>query len=184
MARDYYEVLGVKRDASENEIKKAYRKLAHQYHPDRNKNPEAVAKFQEAQDAYSVLSDAEKKNTYDKYGHAGPKMQHGRGGAWDPFGFAESFFGGHQRQRTGTSVRIYLQITLEEVLTGVTKEIKYQRSIPCQPCHGAGGETSPCKTCGGYGQVQIDNGWMRMVTTCTHCQGIKVEITKKCISCN
>jgi molecular chaperone DnaJ len=184
MVRDYYEVLGVSKDASANEIKKAYRKLAHQFHPDRNPDPEAKAKFQEAQDAYSVLSDAEKKSTYDQYGHEGPRSGFQQG--WDPFGFAESFFGGGQgqRQRTGSHLRVFLKVTLEEVLTGVTAEVKYKRSIPCSTCNGSGGETVSCKTCGGYGQVQRENGWMRVITPCPQCQGSKVEITKKCIACD
>src|SRR5690606_24704721 len=164
--RDYYEVLGVARDAGEDELKSAYRKLALKYHPDRNpNNPEAEAKFKEAAEAYSVLSDPEKRRRYDQFGHGGVEEGAFTGGFsnvedifaafGDRFGnagggFFDQFFG-RGRGRKGTSLRVDLQLTLEEVASGVKKTLEITRQERCETCDGSGAKpgTQPkrCATC-------------------------------------
>lgn len=213
--RDYYEVLGVGRTASQDELKKAYRKMALQFHPDKNPgNKEAEEKFKEAAEAYEILSDADKRARYDRYGHAG--VANGGGGGFsgggmtmddifqqfgDIFGdspFSE-FFGGGGRARTsrptgerGTNLRIKVALTLEEISTGVTKKIKVKKHVPCDVCGGTGAKDSSsmstCPTCRGAGQVrQVRNtflGQMQTVTTCPTCSGTGQTITAKCSKCN
>ena len=168
--RDYYEVLSVSKTASAEEIKRAYRKLAMQYHPDRNKDEEATAKFKEINEAYEVLHDVEKRQLYDRYGHAG--LRGNGSGASDFSGFAgfgdifEDLFGGFGRTgatqrrapRRGADLRHLLNLTFEEAIFGVDKEIEVTRSDTCPVCQGSGAEpgTQPkrCPQCNGAGEVR------------------------------
>lgn len=210
--RDYYEVLGVGKSASADEIKKAYRKVAMQHHPDRNPGDKSSEeKFKEAAEAYEVLSDTDKKAQYDRYGHAG-LSGNGRGGfggmntedIFSQFGdiFGEdlfgNFFGGGQRrggQRSrgvrGSNLRVKLKLTYEEIAKGVTKNIKVKKYVVCNTCSGSGakdkGSVQTCQTCGGSGQVRkVQNtflGQMQTVTTCPTCNGEGTTVTAKCNTC-
>jgi molecular chaperone DnaJ len=212
--RDYYEILGVGKNASTDEIKKAYRKVAMQHHPDRNPGDKsAEEKFKEAAEAYEILSDADKKAQYDRYGHAGVSSN-GRGGysgsmnmedIFSQFGdiFGDdlfgSFFGGQrstrggQRSRgiRGSNLRIKLKLTYEEIARGVNKNIKVKKYVACSACGGNGakdkGSVQTCSTCGGSGQVRrVQNtflGQMQTVTTCPTCNGEGTTITAKCSAC-
>src|SRR5687767_3409874 len=212
--RDYYEILGVNKTASADEIKKAYRKVAMQFHPDRNPGDKSAEdKFKEAAEAYEILSDADKKAQYDRYGHAGVSGN-GRGGfgggmnmedIFSQFGdiFGDdlfgSFFGGGQRrgggQRSrgirGSNLRVKLKLTYEEIAKGVTKNIKVKKHIPCHTCGGSGakdkGSVQTCTNCGGSGQVRrVQNtflGQMQTVTTCPSCSGEGTTVTAKCGNC-
>jgi len=210
--RDYYEVLGLSRNATPEEIKKAYRKVAMQYHPDRNPGDKAAEeKFKEAAEAYEVLSDPDKKAQYDRFGHAG-LSGNGRGfsGAtnmediFSQFGdiFGEDIFGsffGGQRGRSGSgrrgvrgsNLRIKLKLSYEDIAKGVTKQIKVKKYIRCTTCSGSGAKDSnsvqACSTCGGSGQVRkVTNtflGQMQTVTTCPTCNGEGTTITHTCPSC-
>ncbi|MFQ5505890.1 MAG: molecular chaperone DnaJ [Planctomycetota bacterium] len=204
--RDYYEVLGVDRNASQDEIKSAYRKIALQYHPDRNKNSkEAEEKFKEAAEAYAVLSEADKRKRYDQFGHAGVEgaMPFGRGGAGgfsvedifsafgDIFGggggIFESLFGGGSRGRRGASLRVDLVLTLEEVASGTEKEIEIAKLAHCNTCAGSGAKpgTQPtvCGTCGGHGEVTHSQGFFAIRRACPACQGQGKVIKEPCPSC-
>ena len=211
--RDYYEILGVGKNASTDEIKKAYRKVAMQYHPDRNPGDKsAEEKFKEAAEAYEILSDTDKKTQYDRYGHAGVSSN-GRGGygggmnmedIFSQFGdiFGDDLFGnffGGQRSRgahrsrgiRGSNLRIKLKLTYEEIAKGVNKNIKVKKYIACTTCGGSGakdkGSVQTCNTCGGSGQVRrVQNtflGQMQTVTTCPACNGEGTTITAKCGTC-
>src|SRR6476469_9952132 len=208
--RDYYEILGVSKGAAADEIKKSYRKVAMQYHPDRNPGDKAAEeKFKEAAEAYEVLSDSDKRSQYDRFGHAG-LSGNGRGpqgGAnmediFSQFGdIFGSFFGGqgrggHGGQRAsrgsrGSNLRIKLKLTYEEIAKGVTKSIKVKKYVSCNVCHGSGakdkGSVQTCQTCGGSGQVRkVTNtflGQMQTVTTCPACNGEGTTITAKCGTC-
>jgi len=209
--RDYYEVLGVSKGASESEVKKAYRKMALKYHPDKNPGDSAAEEnFKEAAEAYEVLSNSEKKSRYDQFGHAGVGgAAGGFGGGMsmddifsqfgDVFGGSnpfESFFGGGvrsggRRVNRGSNLRIKLSLTLEEIANGVEKNIKVQKYISCDPCNGSGaeggGSYSNCPTCGGSGRVtRVANtilGSMQTSSTCPSCGGEGQTITDKCKSC-
>ena len=211
--RDFYEILGINKSASTDEIKKAYRKVAMQYHPDRNPGDKsAEEKFKEAAEAYEVLSDADKKAQYDRYGHAGVSGNgrgFGGGGGmnmediFSQFGdvFGEdlfgSFFGGgrgrsaRSRGTRGSNLRVKIKLTFEEIAKGVTKNIKVKKHVVCNTCHGSGakdkGSVQNCSTCGGSGQVRrVTNtfiGQMQTVTTCPACNGEGTTITAKCPSC-
>lgn len=210
--RDYYEVLGVAKNASESEIKKAYRQLALKYHPDKNPDDkEAEEKFKEAAEAYEVLSNAEKRQRYDRFGHQGVGGG-GAGGGFhmnmedifsqfgDVFGGAhpfESFFGGggggrRRAVNRGSNLRIKVKLTLEEIATGVEKKIKVNKFIKCTPCNGTGAEKgssfTQCPTCKGSGQVRrVTNtilGQMQTTSTCPTCSGEGQTITTKCKSCH
>ncbi len=199
--RDYYEVLGVERSASQKEIARSYRKLAVEFHPDKNPGDEDAAKsFKEAAEAYEILSDQEKRARYDQYGHAGIEGGSGFGNAEDIFsafseifggGMFDSFFGGggggRTRVRKGQDVQVEVQLTLEEAAAGVTKPINFQRSKLCQPCSGSGAQpgTQPenCQTCGGRGQVLQSAGILRVQTTCPHCGGRGRSIPHPCNDC-
>jgi molecular chaperone DnaJ len=212
MKRDYYEILGVNKSASADEIKKAYRKVAMQYHPDRNPGDKgAEEKFKEAAEAYEVLSDTDKKGQYDRYGHAGLSGNgRGFGGGGmnmedifsqfgDVFGddLFGSFFGGGRTRTSrskgirGSNLRIKIKLTYEEIAKGVTKNIKVKKHVACNTCHGSGakdkGSVQNCTTCGGSGQVRrVTNtfiGQMQTVTTCPACNGEGTTITAKCNSC-
>jgi molecular chaperone DnaJ len=201
--RDYYEVLSVTRTASEQEIKSSYRKLAMQYHPDRNPgNKEAEEKFKECTEAYSVLMDAEKRARYDQFGHAGVN---GGGGfqGFDPSNFADfndifgdifsDFFGvnvgGGRRSRAqrGGDARADLTLTFEEAAFGKKTEVKVRRYESCEQCHGSGSAAgkapATCPTCGGRGQVRYQQGLFAIARTCPSCQGAGRVISDPCSKC-
>ncbi len=203
--RDYYEVLGVDRSASEAELKKAYRRLAMKHHPDRNPDDaEAEAKFKEAKEAHDVLSNAEKKAAYDQFGHAafeggmgggaGGFGGQGAGGFGDIFGdmFGDIFGGGggggRQRQRRGSDLRYNMELSLEEAVRGVEKNITVPRMSGCKTCHGsgakAGSKPTHCGTCNGQGQVRIQQGFFSVQQTCPQCQGSGTIISDPCNDCH
>ncbi|MGH2642742.1 MAG: molecular chaperone DnaJ [Chitinophagaceae bacterium] len=211
--RDYYEVLGISRNASQDEIKKAYRKVAMQYHPDRNPgNKEAEEKFKEAAEAYEVLSSPDKRAQYDRFGHAGMRGSGGFGGGgmrmediFTNFGdiFGEdifgSFFGGGGRSQQhpgggihGSNLRVKIKLNYSEIANGVNKKIRVKKYITCQQCGGNGakdkGSFQTCNQCGGSGQVRRVTstflGQMQTVTTCPTCNGEGTIITSKCNNCH
>ncbi len=208
--RDYYEVLGVEKGASDDEIKKAYRKLAKQYHPDLNKDdPTAAEKFKEVGEAYSVLSDSEKRARYDQFGHAGVDPSYGGGGAGGYGGFGDfdmgdlgdifgSFFGGgfgggqrRQGPRKGQDIQQYITLTFEEAAFGCTKKVTVNRSETCDQCGGSGAKagTNPetCPTCHGSGRVrqvqQTPLGQFQTTSTCRNCGGSGKIIKEPCQKC-
>ncbi|ATE59309.1 molecular chaperone DnaJ [Thauera sinica] len=199
--RDYYDVLGVNRDAGDDEIKKAYRKLAMKYHPDRNPdNKDAEEKFKEAKEAYEMLSDPQKKAAYDRYGHAGvdPSMGAGAGAQGFEGGFADAFgdifgdlFGGGRGGRSnvyrGADLRYNLEITLEEAARGAEKTIRIPTVEECGTCHGSGAKpgTQPktCPTCNGHGQVRVQQGFFSIQQTCPKCHGTGRIIPDPCRDC-
>lgn len=184
--RDYYDVLNISREASPSEIKKAYRKLAHKYHPDRNKDTDAEDKFKEVSEAYEVLSDPQKREQYDRFGHSASMGGSQRWHTTSPFDLFNSFFGGGFRSRPqkGRDLRVEISITLEDVLKGSKKQITYMQHSQCSECKGIGGTGSTCPTCGGYGQVERQHSpFMRVVVTCPQCQGCRIHITKECETC-
>lgn len=214
MKRDYYEVLGVSKTSSADEIKKAYRKTAMQYHPDKNPgDKKAEEKFKEAAEAYEVLSNPEKKQRYDQFGHAGMSGAAGGGfGGFDGGGmrmedifgnfgdiFGEGFFGGGGRSsggrssggQRGSNLRVKVKLNYEEILKGAHKTIKVKKHVKCSTCGGNGAKDrssiQTCNTCGGSGQVrkvqQTFLGQMQTVTTCPTCNGDGTQITAKCNSC-
>lgn len=211
--RDYYEVLGVDKNASADEIKKAYRKVAIKYHPDKNPDDTAAEeKFKEAAEAYEVLSNADKKARYDQYGHAGVGGAAGGGfggggmsmddifshfgdifGSAFGGGFGGGGFGGGSRRRVnrGSNLRIKVKLSLEEILKGAEKKVKVNKYISCETCHGSGAEghgRSTCSTCHGTGQVtRVVNsflGQMQTSSTCPQCGGEGEIITSKCKTCH
>jgi molecular chaperone DnaJ len=198
--RDYYEVLGVNRDASEDDIKKAYRRLAMKWHPDRNPdNPKAEEHFKEAKEAYEVLSDPQKRPAYDQYGHAGVNPQAGAGfgqgqaGFGDIFSdiFGEIFGGGGRGGRSnvyrGADLRYNLEISLEQAAHGFETKIRIPTLAECATCHGSGAKpgTQPqtCTTCRGAGQVRVSQGPFSMAQTCPRCHGTGKMIAHPCGSC-
>ncbi|NVD99842.1 molecular chaperone DnaJ [Massilia sp. BJB1822] len=200
--RDFYEILGVAKNSSEDEIKKAYRKLAMKYHPDRNPdNKEAEEKFKEVKEAYEMLTNPEKREAYDRYGHAGvdPNMG-GGGGGFGAGGFGDAFgdifgdiFGGGGRRSSGPQVyrgadlRYNLEITLEQAAHGFDTTIRVPSWDKCDTCHGSGAKpgTSPttCGTCGGHGQVRMQQGFFSIQQTCPKCHGTGKIIPEPCPSC-
>lgn len=201
--RDYYEVLGVNRDASEEEIKKAYRKLAMKHHPDRNPdNPKSEDSFKEAKEAYEILTDGNKRTAYDQYGHAGvdPSAAQGFGAAGaqgfssfaDAFGdiFGEVFGGGNRARSTvyrGADLRYNLEISLEEAARGTETKIRVPSMEQCDTCHGSGAKpgTKPttCPTCGGHGQVRMQQGFFSIQQTCPKCHGGGKIVPTPCTAC-
>ena len=203
--RDYYEVLGVNRTATDQEIKSAYRRLAVKFHPDKNPNDaSAEEKFKEAAEAYGILSDAEQRRRYDRFGHAGVSSSAGAG-AWgapgfggiedilgDLFGFGDVFGGGRAGSRRtgaqrGSDLRYDLEISLEEAAVGMTAQLRIPRLEGCETCSGsgaaAGTQPESCHTCGGTGQVRYQQGFFSISRTCHHCQGKGTIIKNPCKEC-
>ncbi len=194
--RDYYEVLGVDRSADDAAIKTAYRKLAHQYHPDKNPDREAEDRFKEASEAYEVLSDPERRAKYDRFGFNGAQFQDfgfaAGGSINDIFGdiFGEMFGGGARRARArtrGSDFRYHLEIAFEEAAFGATARITIPRPKACATCKGSGAKpgTGPrtCPTCGGAGEIRLTQGFFSIARTCHHCQGQGRVIADKCPDC-
>ncbi len=199
--RDYYEVLGVEKGADVKDIKKAYRRVAMKYHPDRNPDaPDADEKFKEATEAYEILSDSEKRQAYDQYGHAGVDPQMGAGGGFsganfsDIFGdvFGDIFGGGGGRGRggpqRGSDLRYTLDISLEDAVRGTTVQIRVPTLTACDVCDGsgakAGSEPKNCGTCGGVGQVRMQQGFFQVQQTCPTCRGKGKIISDPCNKCH
>jgi len=208
--RDYYEVLGVKRDAAEADIKKAYRRLAMKHHPDRNPDDKkSEEQFKEAKEAYEVLTDAKKKAAYDQFGHAGvdahaaggPRGPGGAGAGFDPndifgdiFGdaFGDIFSGGRrgggQRVYRGADLRYGLGLTLEQAVAGDTVNITVPTLTACEVCHGSGAKPGSqpvtCSTCGGRGQVRMQQGFFTVQQTCPRCRGKGTIISDPCANCH
>ena len=203
--RDYYEVLGVEKSASPDQIKAAYRKQAVKYHPDKNKGDKgAEEKFKEASEAYHVLSNSERKQNYDNFGHAAFENGGGGRGGFGNFDFSgsfsdifedffgEGFGGGGRRSRRsnnrGSDLRYDLSISLEEAYTGKKQDIKFSTSERCDTCSGSGSKpghnASSCSMCGGHGQVRSSQGFFTVQQTCPQCAGSGEEITHPCSSCS
>ena len=197
--RDYYEVLGVGKDTDDKDIKKAYRRVAMKFHPDRNPDdPDADEKFKEATEAYDVLMDAEKRAAYDRFGHAGvdPSMGGGFGGGGgnfsDIFGdvFGDIFGGGGGRggPQRGSDLRYTLDISLEDAVKGTTVEIRVPSLSACDKCDGSGAKkgstAATCGTCGGAGQVRMQQGLFQVQQTCPTCRGRGKTITDPCNACH
>ena len=203
--RDYYEVLGVSKDSSADQIKSSYRKLAVKYHPDKNKGDKgAEEKFKEASEAYHVLSNSERKQNYDNFGHAAFENGGGGRGGFGNFDFSnhfsdifEDFFGegfggsGRRSKRSsnrGSDLRYDLSITLEEAFAGKKQDIKFSTSEKCDKCSGSGSkpghDAGACSMCGGHGQVRSSQGFFTVQQTCPQCGGAGEEITHPCTGCN
>ncbi len=198
-------MLGVQRGATEQEIKSAYRKLALQYHPDRNpNNPDAEEKFKEASEAYAVLADSEKRELYNRFGHAGVGTAAGPGGGFDAtvfqdfsdifgefFGFGDLFVGGRSGRRTraqrGADLREDITIEFEEAAFGTEKKISYRKNEACEVCKGSGSAhgkaPATCRTCSGRGQVRYQQGFFSIARTCPACQGVGSVISDPCSKC-
>lgn len=210
--RDYYEVLGVSKTSSADDIKKAYRKKALELHPDRNPgDKKAEEAFKEATEAYEILSDADKKARYDRFGHAGVENMGGRGQSYEGFSMEDifrrfgfdadddafgSFFGGGRRSggrargERGTNLRIKVKMTLEEIATGVNKKIKVRKQVACATCNGSGardGAVDTCSVCRGSGVVnrvtQTPFGMMQTAVTCNQCNGSGTTVKSPCNVC-
>ncbi len=200
--RDYYEVLGVNRDANEEDIKKSYRKLAMKYHPDRNPDSkDSEDKFKEAKEAYEMLSDANKRAAYDRFGHAGVDPSMGAGpGAAGMGGFADAFgdifegifggAGGRGRSNVyrGSDLRYNLEISLEQAARGYETKIRIPSIEQCETCHGSGAKpgtsTKQCPTCNGQGQVRVQQGFFSIQQTCPKCHGTGKIIPEPCKTCD
>ena len=200
--RDYYDILGVSQNASESDIKKAYRRLAMKYHPDRNPgDTEAETRFKEAKEAYEVLSDAQKRSAYDQFGHAGVDPSMGGGGAGgfgqggadfsDIFSdvFGDIFGGGRGGSRAfrGADLRYRMEVSLEEAVQGVEREIRIPTQVQCKACEGSGaapGSTpQTCPTCKGHGDVRVQQGFFSIQQTCPQCSGSGQIISDPCREC-
>lgn len=200
MAKDYYEILGVPKSAEEREIKKAYKRLAMKYHPDRNSgDKDAEEKFREVKEAYEILTDSQKRAAYDQYGHAAFEQggMGGGGGFGQGADFGDIFgdvfgdiFGGGRRQRSsrGADLRYNMELTLEEAVRGVTKEIRIPTLEECGVCHGSGAKSGSkpqtCPTCHGQGQVHMRQGFFTVQQACPHCQGRGTIIKDPCHTCH
>ena len=204
--RDYYEVLGVDRGASDQDLKKAYRRLAHQYHPDKNQSdPGAEEKFKEAAEAYAILSNTEQRQRYDRFGHAGVSSS-AANASWgapgfggiedilgDLFGFGDVFGatgrGGSRRSSSqrGADLRYDLEITLEQAAEGMTAQLRIPKLETCETCTGSGAKpgTKPevCRTCQGAGQVRFQQGFFSVSRTCSTCRGVGQVISSPCETC-
>jgi molecular chaperone DnaJ len=197
--RDYYEILGVPRGATPDELRKAYRRLAHQYHPDKNPgNPEAAESFKEASEAYAILSDPEKRTTYDRFGHEG--LGAATGGepfaGFDPFStfsdlfnefFGGDVFGRSRRSRSagrrGADLRYDLEVPFEAAALGLEEQITIPKHKGCPDCGGLGGERDLCQRCGGLGQVHLQQGFFRISRTCDGCRGSGQSLRRRCDTC-
>ncbi|MFA9486742.1 MULTISPECIES: molecular chaperone DnaJ [unclassified Moraxella] len=210
MSRDFYTVLGVDKSADEKEIKKAYRRLAMKYHPDKNPDdPSAEEKFKEATMAYEVLSDAQKRASYDRMGHTAFEQGMNNGGFGGAGGFSGDFsdifgdifgqfggggfgdfFGGSRSSRAskGNDLLYRLALTLEEAVKGCKKEINFSASVSCTTCHGKGAKSDAdivtCTSCGGHGQVRVQQGFFVMQQTCPNCHGTGKTIKNPCPDCH
>lgn len=201
--RDYYEILGVAKNATDEELKKAYRKLAMKYHPDRNPDSkEAEERFKEVKEAYEMLSDEQKRGAYDRFGHAGVDPNAGMGGGMGGAGFADAFgdifgeiFGGAGGARRGgpqvyrgADLKYTLDISLEQAANGFDTEIRVPSWETCDVCHGSGAKpgTQPqtCHTCDGSGAVRMQQGFFSVQQTCPTCHGTGKEITDPCTACD
>ena len=200
--RDYYEVLGVSRDASPDDLKRSYRQLALKLHPDKNPgNKEAEEAFKECAEAYQILSSPETRQRYDQFGHAAFQQGGGFEGFGDFSAFAEDIFGdifgaffgtGNQRRgarrKSGRDLKYQLELTLEEVFSGVEKEIELQRPVSCEECSGSGAKkgTSPeqCRQCGGAGQIRVQQGFFTISRPCGTCRGQGATIKDPCSACS
>jgi len=200
--RDYYEVLGVSKSATADEIKKAYRRLAMKFHPDRNKDDGEASekKFKEAKEAYEVLKDADKRATYDRFGHDGLKARAGGAGGFSAEGFGDIFgdvfgdiFGGGRRGGgpqvfRGADLGYELKLDLETAVAGDTVTIDVPTQVGCETCGGSGAkkgsEPSKCTTCGGVGQVRMQQGFFSIQQTCPACKGAGTTITDPCLDCH
>ena len=201
--RDYYDVLGINKEATPDQIKSAYRKLAVKYHPDKNKGDKASEdKFKEASEAYHILSNSERKQNYDNFGHAAFENSGGGRGGFSNFDFSSNFsdifedffgegFGGGRKSRRsnnrGSDLRYDLSITLEEAFTGKKQDIKFSSSEKCDTCKGSGSkpghDVGSCSMCGGHGQVRSSQGFFTVQQTCPQCSGSGEQITNPCSSC-
>ena len=198
--KDYYEVLGLSRQASDEEIKKSFKKLAMKYHPDRNPdNPKAEDSFKEAKEAYEVLSDSNKRSAYDQFGHAGVDQSVGGGGAQGFGDFGDAFvdifgdiFGGKQSQRSnvyrGADLRYNMEISLENAAKGTETKIRVPVLSTCKSCNGSGAkkgtEPTTCQRCQGHGQVRMQQGFFSVQQTCQDCNGTGKTIKDPCQDCN
>ena len=198
--RDFYEVLGVSRQASGDEIKKSYRRLAMKYHPDRNKDDaDAEAKFKEAKEAYEVLSDSDRRATYDQFGHEGLRGAGAGGGGFGAEGFGDIFgdvfgdiFGGGRRSRSqmfrGADLGYELKLDLERAVSGDSVTIEVPTQVSCDTCGGSGAakgsEPVTCTTCGGAGQVRVQQGFFSIQQTCPACKGAGTVIADPCNACH
>ena len=202
--KDYYDVLGVSKSSSTDQIKSAYRKLAVKYHPDKNKGDKAAEeKFKEASEAYHVLSNPERKQNYDNFGHAAFENSGGGRGGFSNFDFSnhfsdifEDFFGegfgggrrGRRKNNRGSDLRYDLSITLEEAYKGKKQDIKFSTSDKCETCKGSGSkpgyDVGSCSICRGHGQVRSSQGFFTVQQTCPQCSGTGEEITNPCSSCS
>ena len=198
--RDFYDVLGVSRTASGDDVKKAYRRLAMKYHPDRNKDDaDAEAKFKEAKEAYEVLSDADRRATYDQFGHEGLRGAGQGGGGFGAEGFSDIFgdvfgdiFGGGRRGRSqvfrGADLGYELRLDLERAVSGDSVTIEVPSQVSCDTCGGSGAakgsEPVKCSTCSGAGQVRVQQGFFSIQQTCPACKGVGTVIADPCQTCN
>jgi molecular chaperone DnaJ len=198
--RDYYDVLGCGKDAGEAELKKAYRRLAMKFHPDRNQdNPDAESQFKEAKEAYEVLSDPDKRAAYDQFGHAGVEANQAGGFGAGGEAFSDIFgdvfgdiFGGGRRGRSqvfrGADLRYDLELTLEQAVAGDSINIDVPTQVECEPCKGSGAapgtEPTPCTTCSGVGQVRVQQGFFSIQQTCPACRGSGTVIQTPCSNCS
>lgn len=200
--RDYYEVLGVQKGSSAPDLKKAYRRVAMKFHPDRNPdNKEAEEKFKEASEAYEVLSDDQKRAAYDQYGHAGLEGMGGMGGGGggqgfgnfsdifgDVFGDIFGGGGGGGRSTRGSDLRYNLDLSLEDAVKGTSVKIKVPTYVGCKPCGGSGAKpgtnANTCSTCGGHGQVRMQQGFFSVQQTCPNCRGAGTIISDPCRDCH
>jgi len=204
--RDYYEILNVSKSVDEKELKKAYRRLAMKFHPDRNPDSkDAEEKFKEAKQAYEILNDPQKRQAYDQYGHAGiDPSQGGFGGGGQQGNFSDIFGdvfgdifggggggasrGGRQRQRRGSDLQYNLELSLEDAVKGLKKTIKIPTYVACEPCSGSGAKkgssSSQCGTCKGVGQVRMQQGFFSVQQTCPNCNGQGTVIKDPCTSCS
>lgn len=197
--RDYYEVLGVEKGASEQEVKKAFRRIAMKYHPDRNPDEAAVEKFKEAQEAYEILGDSDKREAYDRFGHAGVDPNgFGGGGGFNAGGFGDIFgdvfgdiFGGGRGRSgpaRGSDLRYDLQLDLEDAVKGKSVQIQVPTMVHCETCNGSGARPGTsaqnCETCHGAGQVRMSQGFFSVQQTCPTCRGRGQVIKDPCGSCH